>query len=212
MGCHSLLQGIFLTQGSNSGLLHCSRFFTVWAIRETCLFILLCLIFCYAIFINHRLNHAPSLQVSVKFSSWNKNSLEKMWIRSNIYDKVLWFRSCSCSRWVNNAKMRWTNGTHQSPRAGKQCSQSKKGVQTGLSWPAPPWASPDCGSQGPWEEEGTHKEAVPRATHKEGDVSGDHLLRSDWQWFYVNKSMEILLKYSTVSTSYVQVCGEETIC
>ena len=23
VGCHSLLQGIFLTQGSNSGLLHC---------------------------------------------------------------------------------------------------------------------------------------------------------------------------------------------
>ena len=23
MGCHSLLQGIFLTQGSNPGLLHC---------------------------------------------------------------------------------------------------------------------------------------------------------------------------------------------
>ena len=94
------------------------RFFTVWATRETCLFILLHLTFCYAIFINHRLNHAPSLQVSVKFSSWNKNSLEKMWIRSNIYDKVLWFWSCSCSRWVNNAKMRWTNSTHQSPRAG----------------------------------------------------------------------------------------------
>ena len=27
-GCHSLLQGIFPTQGSNLGLLHCSRFFT----------------------------------------------------------------------------------------------------------------------------------------------------------------------------------------
>ena len=93
------------------------RFFTVSATRETCLFILLRLIFCYAIFINHKLNHAPSLQVSVKFSSWNKNSLEKMWIRSNIYDKVLWFWSCSSSRWVNNAKMRWTNSTHQSPRA-----------------------------------------------------------------------------------------------
>ena len=94
------------------------RFFTVWATRETCLFILLCLIFCYAIFINHRLNHAPSLQVTVKFSSWNKNLLEKMWIRSNTYDKVLWFWSCSCSRWVNSAMMRWTNST-QSPRAGK---------------------------------------------------------------------------------------------
>ena len=30
---HSLLQGIFLTQGMNPGLLHC-RFFTVWATRE----------------------------------------------------------------------------------------------------------------------------------------------------------------------------------
>ena len=25
VGCHSLLQGIFLTQGSNQGLLHCRR-------------------------------------------------------------------------------------------------------------------------------------------------------------------------------------------
>ena len=30
VGCHSLLQGIFLTQGSNPGLLHCRQiFFTV---------------------------------------------------------------------------------------------------------------------------------------------------------------------------------------
>ena len=34
VGCHSLLQGIFLTQGSNSGLLHCRCFFTIWATRE----------------------------------------------------------------------------------------------------------------------------------------------------------------------------------
>ena len=30
----SLLQGIFPTQGSNPGLLHCQRFFTSWATRE----------------------------------------------------------------------------------------------------------------------------------------------------------------------------------
>ena len=34
VGCHSLLQGIFPTQGSNWGLLHCSSFFTVWATME----------------------------------------------------------------------------------------------------------------------------------------------------------------------------------
>ena len=34
VGCHSLLQGIFLTQGSNLGLLHCRRFFTNWTTRE----------------------------------------------------------------------------------------------------------------------------------------------------------------------------------
>ena len=38
VGCHFLLQGIFLTQGWNSGLLHCTwslaQFFTNWAIRE----------------------------------------------------------------------------------------------------------------------------------------------------------------------------------
>ena len=30
----SLLEGIFATQGSNPGLPHCSRFFTIWATRE----------------------------------------------------------------------------------------------------------------------------------------------------------------------------------
>ena len=33
VGFHSLLQGIFPTQGLNPGLLHC-RFFTIWATRE----------------------------------------------------------------------------------------------------------------------------------------------------------------------------------
>ena len=34
VGCHFLLQGIFPTQGSNPGLPHCRRHFTVWATRE----------------------------------------------------------------------------------------------------------------------------------------------------------------------------------
>ena len=34
VGCHSLLQGIFPTQGWNPSLLHCRGFFTVWAMRE----------------------------------------------------------------------------------------------------------------------------------------------------------------------------------
>ena len=35
VGSHSLLQGIFPTQGSNPGLLHCRQiFFTIWVIRE----------------------------------------------------------------------------------------------------------------------------------------------------------------------------------
>ena len=34
VGSHSLLQGIFPTQGSNPGLLHCGRVFTIWATRE----------------------------------------------------------------------------------------------------------------------------------------------------------------------------------
>ena len=34
MGCYFLLQGIFPTQGSNPGLLHCSRFFTNWPTRK----------------------------------------------------------------------------------------------------------------------------------------------------------------------------------
>ena len=34
VGCHALLQWIFLTQGSKPGLPHLGRFFTVWATRE----------------------------------------------------------------------------------------------------------------------------------------------------------------------------------
>ena len=34
VGCHALLQGIFLTQELNQGLLHCRRFFISWATRE----------------------------------------------------------------------------------------------------------------------------------------------------------------------------------
>ena len=34
VGCHFLLQGIFLIQKSNQGLLHCFRFFIDWAMRE----------------------------------------------------------------------------------------------------------------------------------------------------------------------------------
>ena len=34
VGCHALLQGIFLTQGSNPSLLLAGRFFTFWATRE----------------------------------------------------------------------------------------------------------------------------------------------------------------------------------
>ena len=34
VGCHSLLQGIFPTQRSNPGLLHCSRLFTIWATKD----------------------------------------------------------------------------------------------------------------------------------------------------------------------------------
>ena len=34
VGCHARLQGLFPTQGSIPGLMHCSRFFTIWATRE----------------------------------------------------------------------------------------------------------------------------------------------------------------------------------
>ena len=34
VGCHSLLWGIVLTQGSNSGLLHCRQILTNWATRK----------------------------------------------------------------------------------------------------------------------------------------------------------------------------------
>ena len=38
IGCHGFLQGIFLTQGSNPGLPHCRRFFTVWATRKALIY------------------------------------------------------------------------------------------------------------------------------------------------------------------------------
>ena len=34
VGCHTFLQGVFSTQGSNSDLPHCRWFFMVWATRE----------------------------------------------------------------------------------------------------------------------------------------------------------------------------------
>ena len=34
VGCHFLLQGIFPTQGSNPGLLHCRQTLYIWATRE----------------------------------------------------------------------------------------------------------------------------------------------------------------------------------
>ena len=34
VGCRSLLQGIFSTQGSHPGLLHCRGLFTAWATKE----------------------------------------------------------------------------------------------------------------------------------------------------------------------------------
>ena len=37
VGSHSLLQGIFQTQGSNPGLLHCRQILTIWATREALL-------------------------------------------------------------------------------------------------------------------------------------------------------------------------------
>ena len=35
VGCHFLLQEIFLIQELNLGHLHCRKFFTIWASRET---------------------------------------------------------------------------------------------------------------------------------------------------------------------------------
>ena len=34
VGCYTFLQGIFLTQRSNLGLMDCSGFFTIWATKE----------------------------------------------------------------------------------------------------------------------------------------------------------------------------------
>ena len=40
VGCHFLLQGIFLTRGSNPGLPHCRQRLYLWATREALLFAL----------------------------------------------------------------------------------------------------------------------------------------------------------------------------
>jgi len=42
VGCHSLLQGIFLTQGLNPGLSLAGRFFTIWTTREAPLCVYTC--------------------------------------------------------------------------------------------------------------------------------------------------------------------------
>ena len=41
MGSHSVLQGIFLTQGSNLGLLHCRQILYHWAANEVCMWVVI---------------------------------------------------------------------------------------------------------------------------------------------------------------------------
>ena len=41
VGCHALLQRVFLTQGSNLGLLHCRQILYHWATREAYIYIAL---------------------------------------------------------------------------------------------------------------------------------------------------------------------------
>ena len=45
VGCHTLLQGIFPTQGSNPGLQIAGGFFAIWATREALIYINLALIY-----------------------------------------------------------------------------------------------------------------------------------------------------------------------
>ena len=49
VGCHTLLEGIFPTQGSNPGLTHSRWFFTIWTNREACftyIYIYVCVCVC----------------------------------------------------------------------------------------------------------------------------------------------------------------------
>ena len=58
VGSHSLLQGIFLTQGSNLGICVAGRFFTVWATREA---LTLCICICNYLCVNKYLFRAIHL-------------------------------------------------------------------------------------------------------------------------------------------------------
>ena len=59
VGNHALLQGIFPTQDSKPGLLHCSRFFTIWATREVVT--LFFTFICFSFFYFHSTSHSITL-------------------------------------------------------------------------------------------------------------------------------------------------------
>ena len=80
VGSHSLLQGIFPTQGSNPGLLHCSQFFTSWATRE-----------------------APQSQICTKKRSWPLFGVfccqsDPLQLSESQRNHYIW-EVCSANRW-----------------------------------------------------------------------------------------------------------------
>ena len=68
VGCHSLIYGIFLTQGLNPGLLHCRQIFNIWATREALSGIL-----------NGTLTDASSLLIQLKVIAFVKDIWRKSW-------------------------------------------------------------------------------------------------------------------------------------
>ena len=86
VGRHFLLQGIFPTQGSNSGLLHCRRFFTTWASREA---------------VNSQMwnNLSMKLNSLLDYNSKNKISISESIVIS--INEGEW-TNCPCRRTPNN--------------------------------------------------------------------------------------------------------------
>ena len=95
MGILFLFQGIFLTQESNWGLLHCKRLFISWAIRESNSITYICHIFfmslsadwhlgyfCILVVLSNTYNSALNIWVHLSFVSF--------WISVSAFFKYVW--------------------------------------------------------------------------------------------------------------------------
>ena len=106
MGCHFLLQGIFLTQGSNPGLLHCRRFL-------------------------YRLSHQGSFLSQMHHKSDDEGALQLItselsvhtggWRRIKWTWRGKWKMSCRvCAQWVQILSAKWGTWVFSSSEQDRQ--------------------------------------------------------------------------------------------